>query len=704
MPLFANLRKLLALALLLCSATLHAADHAETEQVKVRLIAERNLALPGSDVLIGLEQRIIPHWHTYWQNPGDSGMPTSIAWTLPAGASAGPIQWPVPTRQKQGALTNFGYAGSALLLTSIHIPANAKAGNEFPVTAKASWLVCEEICIPQQAELTLTLKIVAPGTRLPAANPAISAARTALPKEAPWAASTVRGKDTLQLRIASPELAAQKFEEIWFYPLKWGKLDHGAPQSVSRDGDALLLTLHYGEAPPTADESLEGLLVVSEKSADGVLAHGFNLRAAPASTAPAAATSEGATDGEHLGVLLAMLLAFAGGIILNLMPCVFPVLSIKALSLVRHGTHASREIRMQGLAYTAGVVSSFLLLAAILLLLRAGGAQIGWGFQFQSPGFVLAIAWLMFAIGLSLSGVFTLGNAIAGLGEDLTEKPGYAGSFFTGMLATVVATPCTAPFMGGAIAYALSQSAPQLVAVFVALGLGLALPYLLLSNWPRLQRCLPKPGVWMERLKQLFAFPMYATALWLCWVLVQQTGPDGLLPALGGMFCIALAAWLFDATRLLATPARRLATVLALAFVVLACGAAYSRLPQTQTAVTAAGADFEAYSEARLQALRAEGKPVFLNFTAAWCITCLVNERVALSQASVKTAFKQDGITYLKGDWTNQDAAITAKLAEFGRNGVPLYVFYAAGKDAKPVVLPQILTPESVIEHIRPPH
>ncbi|HEY1181852.1 MAG TPA: protein-disulfide reductase DsbD domain-containing protein, partial [Rhodocyclaceae bacterium] len=296
MPLFANLRKLLALALLLCSATLHAADHAETEQVKVRLIAERNLALPGSDVLIGLEQRIIPHWHTYWQNPGDSGMPTSIAWTLPAGASAGPIQWPVPTRQKQGALTNFGYAGSALLLTSIHIPANAKAGNEFPVTAKASWLVCEEICIPQQAELTLTLKIVAPGTRLPAANPAISAARTALPKEAPWAASTVRGKDTLQLRIASPELAAQKFEEIWFYPLKWGKLDHGAPQSVSRDGDALLLTLHYGEAPPTADESLEGLLVVSEKSADGVLAHGFNLRAAPASTAPAAATSEGATD------------------------------------------------------------------------------------------------------------------------------------------------------------------------------------------------------------------------------------------------------------------------------------------------------------------------------------------------------------------------------------------------------------------------
>jgi thiol:disulfide interchange protein len=321
---------------------------------------------------------------------------------------------------------------------------------------------------------------------------------------------------------------------------------------------------------------------------------------------------------------------------------------------------------------------------------------------------VLAVAWLMFAIGLSLSGVFTLGNSVSGIGEELTEKPGYSGSFFTGVLAAIVATPCTAPFMGVAIAYALSQPALNLILVFTSLGLGLALPYLLLSNWPLLQRCLPRPGVWMERLKQVFAFPMYATALWLSWVLVQQAGNDALLVALGGMLVIAFAAWLFDTTRSLSTNMRRAATLLSVALIAGAGVVAYQRLqtaPATDAAKhPAAGENWEPYSEEKLQALRTEGKPVFLNFTAAWCITCLANERVALSQDSVKSAFKEQGITYLKGDWTNQDAAITKKLAEFGRNGVPLYVFYPAGKNAEPVVLPQILTPEIVLEHTHPSH
>jgi thiol:disulfide interchange protein DsbD len=404
-----------------------------------------------------------------------------------------------------------------------------------------------------------------------------------------------------------------------------------------------------------------------------------------------------------------MLLALAGGLILNLMPCVFPVLSIKALALIRHGAHADRSTRLHGLAYTVGIILSFLLLAGLLLLLRTGGAQIGWGFQFQSPTFVLAIAWLMFAIGLSLSGVFTLGNSVAGLGGELAEKSGYSGSFFTGVLATIVATPCTAPFMGAAIAYALSQPAVHLILVFASLGLGLALPYLLLCNWPLLQRCLPKPGLWMERLKQAFAFPMYATALWLSWVLVMQAGVDSLLIALGGMLVIALAAWLFDITRHLAENKRRAATLLSAALVVGACIVGYRSLQAQPATVEAprhsSGAQhWEAYSEEKLQALRAEGKPVFLNFTAAWCITCLANERVALSKEKVIAAFAEQSITYLKGDWTNQDAAITRKLAEFGRNGVPLYVYYPTGKDAKPVVLPQLLTPEIVLEHIRPGH
>lgn len=671
-----------------------AADSASTEQVTVRLIAERTQVVAGSEVLIGLEQKIIPHWHTYWQNPGDSGTATRIDWQLPAGASAGPIQWPIPARHKQGSLTNYGYSDHVILLSAIRIPAGLKPGSEFPVVAKASWLVCEEICIPQQAELSLTLKIAA---QAGPAHAVIRSARAALPETSPWPASVSHAGERINLRIASPELAAARLQEVWFYPFKWGMLAHGAAQAARREGDALVLELQPGEAPAPG-EALEGLLAVSEKTGDGVLTRGFNLRAEPV------ATETASTAGSPVGLLTAMLLALAGGVILNLMPCVFPVLSIKALALVRHGARADHTTRMHGLAYTAGIILSFLLLAGLLLLLRAGGAQIGWGFQFQSAGFVLAMSWLMFAIGLSLSGVFTLGNSVAGLGEGLSAKSGYAGSFFTGVLATLVATPCTAPFMGVAIAYALAQPALLLIAVFASLGLGLALPFLLLSNWPLLQRCLPRPGLWMERLKQVFAFPMYATAIWLVWVLVQQAGSDSLLLAGGGMLIIALAAWLFDTTRNLAATRRR-ATMLVAAALLIGTGiVGYVNLQTVPTrgeqAVSGSSGNWETYSEARLQTLRAEGKPVFLNFTAAWCITCLANERVALSQDSVMTAFRQQGITYLKGDWTNQDAAITKKLAEFGRNGVPLYVYYPAGQHAKPVVLPQLLTPEIVLEHI----
>lgn len=694
------LREFLLVALCL-SAPLQALaspSRAQTDQVEVQIIAERSVVQPGSAVWIGLEQTIIPHWHTYWLNPGDSGTPTRIDWTLPAGASAGPIQWPLPRRYKQGSLTNYGYSGKTMLLSSVRIPDDAKPNSDFPIRAKVSWLVCEEICIPQQAELELTLKVAA---KAGPANRKIQAAHAALPDAAPWNATVTYAQDKLQLRIDSAELVAARLEEVWFYPFKWGKLAHGAPQLVSRDGDTLVLALQAGEAPGAAGEALEGLLVVREKSGGEILTRGFNLLATaaalPPGVSPAAATAD-------TSLLAAMLLALAGGIILNLMPCVFPVLSIKALALIRHGVHADRSTRLHGLAYTAGIILSFFVLAALLLLFRAGGAQIGWGFQFQAPGFVLAMAWLMFAIGLSLSGVFTLGNSIAGLGAGLTERAGYSGSFFTGVLATIVATPCTAPFMGVAIAYALAQPAPHLILVFASLGLGLALPYLLLCNWPLLQRCLPRPGLWMERLKQVFAFPMYATALWLGWVLVLQAGTDSLLLVFGGMLVIALAAWIFDTTRHFAENRRRIATLLCLALVIAAYVFGYLNLkPQSATVQGSAestGQYWESYSEERLQALRAEGKPVFLNFTAAWCITCLANERVALNKEKVLNAFRAGGITYLKGDWTNQDAAITRKLAEFGRNGVPLYVYYPPGKQAQPVVLPQLLTPEIVLEHI----
>lgn len=708
------LQRLLPIAALLCLPALAqaAADHAATEQVQVRLIPERSQAHPGATVLIGFEQKIIPHWHTYWQNPGDSGMATSIVWQLPAGASAGPIQWPLPQRYVLGSITNYGYADHVVLLSPVRIPADAKPGSDFPLTAKANWLVCQEVCIPQQAELGLRLKIVAPGTRLAAANPLIEAARATLPQDTRWPVRALADAQRLQLRVDMAGTASRADEAVWFYPSAWGRIVHGAAQAARMDGTTLIIDMQAGEQPLKPGEALDGVLVFGTTDSKG---RGYSLHVVAAANAAAAADAPSASSAPDRlatragdanpspstpGLLWAMLLALGGGLILNLMPCVFPVLSIKALALVRHGPHADRGTRLQGVAYTGGVVLAFLVLAALLLLLRSGGAQIGWGFQFQSPGFVLGVAWLMFALGLSLSGVFALGNSVAGLGAGLADKPGLAGSFFTGVLATVVATPCTAPFMGVAIAYALSQPALQLVLVFASLGLGLALPYLLLSNWPLLQRALPKPGAWMETLKQVFAFPMYATALWLIWVLAQQSGPDGVLLALGGMLVIAFAAWLYGRTRTLSSGRRRSASAIALALVVAAATLATLRLPTTQ--VPAQAASENSYSEAKLQALRAEGKPVFLNFTAAWCITCLVNERAALGRPEVQDAFRAAGIHYLKGDWTNQDAAITAKLAEFGRNGVPLYVFYPPGKDAQPVVLPQLLTPAIVLEHIRP--
>jgi thiol:disulfide interchange protein DsbD len=364
---------------------------------------------------------------------------------------------------------------------------------------------------------------------------------------------------------------------------------------------------------------------------------------------------------------------------------------------------------LHGLAYTGGVLASFTLLALLLLALKSGGAQLGWGFQFQSPLFVLIVAYLMFAVGLSLSGAFTIGASISGVGSSLAARSGYTGSFFTGVLATIVATPCTAPFMGAAIGYAVVQPPAVLLAVFLSLGLGLALPYLLLSTWPALQRRLPKPGPWMERVKQGFAFPMYAAAAWLVWVLAQQAGVNAVAIALAGMVAIAFAAWLYETTRFSGSVARRSSLAIAALILFAALGGGYAGVQAfssetTATAgtnkTTAGGGPWESYSPERLQVLRAEGKPVFINLTAAWCITCLVNERVALSDDKVIDTFRQAGIIYLKGDWTNRDPRITALLTEFGRSGVPLYVMYPQGSASKPIVLPQILTPDIVLSAI----
>lgn len=719
LPVHLSVRGLITPFLLGLGALAHAAPPPasfQTDQVGVRLVPATAQVRPGERLILGLHQRIAPHWHTYWRNPGDSGLSTRLDWQLPAGAQAGPIQWPIPQHFEIGPVTNYGYADAVTLLTEVSLPSTLAVGSQVPIEVEANWLVCHEVCIPQKARLGLSLPVVAADAPAAPVDPLITQARAQLPQTPAWSATVARAGTGLTLTLPAQAVPANATPVLRFFPSEWGPVSHAGAQTVSRQGDAWVLQLPAGEAPLAEGQVLDGVLVVSQGEGAQAQKVGYTLQGkvgpagttAPSSLPPVAALT--VSEGSTVGLASALLLALLGGLVLNLMPCVFPVLSIKALALLQHSAQSPAKARLHGLAYTGGVLASFALLAGVLILLKASGDQVGWGFQFHSPVFVLAVAYLMFAVGLSLSGVFTLGQSVTGLGQSLADRSGLAGSFFAGVLATIVATPCTAPFMGGAIGFALTQPAAVLFAVFLSLGLGLALPYLLLSAWPALQRWMPRPGVWMERLKQVLAFPMYATTAWLIWVLAQQAGVDAVAIALAGLIAIAFAAWAYDSSRLAGPIAKKGGVALAVIALSGALAASHIGLtsieqtaaasPAANTGTIGAPVGHQAYSEASFDALRAQGQPVFLNFTAAWCITCLVNERVALSQPSVQSAFQAQGVTYLKGDWTRQDPAITAVLQRFGRSGVPLYVYYPPGSHSEPVVLPQILTPGLVLSSI----
>jgi thiol:disulfide interchange protein len=470
---------------------------------------------------------------------------------------------------------------------------------------------------------------------------------------------------------------------------------------MSVDESGLHLTLARSSPTDPAPDALPGVLTVEEAAGDGVRRLAFAYGDEPVTPPPAAAAGSPAAPppvpvADAPTLLAAAGLAFLGGLILNLMPCVFPVLSIKVLGLVRHAGEGAGRLRLHGLVYTAGVLASFLGLAAVLIALKSGGAAIGWGFQLQSPAVVAALAYLLLAMGLSLSGAVHLGGRLAGLGDGLARRAGLSGSFFTGVLATVVATPCTAPFMGSAVGFALTQSAAVALAVFASLGLGLALPFLALTLWPPALRALPRPGAWMETLKQVLAFPVYATAAWLIWVLAQQVDPQGLLVALLGLVLVGFAAWAWERGRDAAPGMGRIARSAAVLTLVGLGGLALS-LPLNRAAPSAQALapGVEPFTQARLDTLLDARRPVFVNLTAAWCITCAVNEATSLNTKGVRAALADRGVTYLKGDWTNQNPEITRLLERYGRSGVPLYLLYTG--TGEPQVLPQILTEGTVL-------
>jgi len=681
---------LTALALSAPLSQAEASDTAKTEHVTAQLVTDARSVEAGSTITVGVRQIIKPRWHTYWQNSGDAGMATTIAWTLPQGVSAGEILWPAPRRIMVGPVANYGYEDEVTLLARVTLPDTLRAGDALPIKAVVDWLVCEEICIPEQVTLEIILPVVAKGFGSGVSIPAIENARAKLPVENAWPFSASVKDGKIELLAASADISPARFKSAEFFASDWGVVTHAADQAVRIDEGEISLTLTpYEQKLP---DTLRGVIVLKE-------VHGGS-QVAYAVTAPIAGVI-GPQNGiatPQIGFLTALLFALLGGVILNLMPCVFPVLSIKVLSLLNHARMGYRQRHMHGAAYAAGVLACFGAFAAIVLAFKAGGAELGWGFQFQSPVFVLLLAYLMFAVGLSQSGVIAVGSSLSRLGA-YAGNDSYGMSFLAGALAAVVATPCTAPFMGAALGFAVGQPAHMLLAIFLALGLGLALPYLLLCYWPALLRFLPKPGAWMERLKQALAFPMYATAIWLVWVLAQQAGANAVAAVLGGMLLIAFGAWLLASSGRNWRAATYAVSIAAIAGA-LALGVYFVNGAVPPAQATSANARYEAYTPARLAELRSQNRPVFVNLTAAWCITCLVNERVALERQNVIAAFDAANVAYLKGDWTHRDPAITDMLTKFGRNGVPLYVFYPPEPNSQPIVLPQILTPEIVLREI----
>jgi len=685
-------RLLLCLTLFLAAAAPAAAQLDQLPKVHVRLISDRDAVRPGGTLSVALEEDIRPGWHTYWSNPGEAGEPTEIHWTLPPGWTAGAIAWPYPQRLPVGPLMDYGYEGKVKLLTTLTAPADAKAGLA-NFSALAQWLVCRDVCVPEEATVTLQA-VIDPAAAPPdaAGTAEFAAARAKLPAASPWPMRYALGQD-LRLYVKAPALSgAAKPVEAQFFPATGGQVIDAAPQSFAFAKDGLVLRLQPG-AKLARLGALTGVLVLTSSDR--------SVQALEVKATQGAVPDTGGGDSGGVGILLALLFAFLGGIILNIMPCVLPVLAMKALALAGQAGAARRHARAEAFSYSTGAILSFVALGLLIVVLRAGGAAIGWGFQLQEPLVVAGLALLMLAVGLNLSGVFEIQPISTG--EKLTHRSGLVGAFFTGVLAVAVAAPCTAPFMATAIGYGFTQPPLVVLAVFVALGLGFALPFLLLGLLPAVHRILPKPGTWMVRLKQILAIPMYATAGWLVWVLAQQVARSGLIAACAAMAALAFALWIWGATRSRADWLRKSGTALA---VLCAAGVLYSLTwlgaakPQQQPAPGVyAGIASEPYSPARLEALRRQGRPVFVDATASWCITCLVNEEAALSRPDVRAAFKAKHIALLVADWTGRDPAITALLEAHGRSGVPLYLYYAPGaSEAK--ILPQILTEGEVLNSL----
>lgn len=645
---------------------------------------------PGGTLQVGLVLTLEDRWHVYWKNAGDSGEPPKITWTLPKGITAEPMQFPIPSRLPLEPLMDFGYEDKVAFPVEIAAAKSVRPG-PIHLDARIDWLVCREVCLPGKAHLGLDLTVALnpPPTGQPVG--ALGEALNDLPEPLPEKMHlTVNGGKT---DFVFTLLTGDKETDGEFYPFDQDQIANAEDQISEPIPGGLRIRVKRAEDLKQLPKQIHGLIKLSDDQAYDVTAP-----VVPGEVAAAAGENGAGPAASESTAVGAIGLAFLGGIILNLMPCVFPVLFLKGLALVQTSAGERRTLRAHGAVYTFGILVSFWVIVGVLLALRAGGSQAGWGFQLQSPTFLAVLAMGLFFFSMSLAGQFELGLSITSTGDALTHKEGYAGSFFTGVLATIVATPCTAPLMGAAIGFALAQPAWITFAVFTALGLGLAFPYVLLTLQPAWTRLLPRPGAWMETLKQLTAVPLFATVIWLTWVYgrlysgadaAAGQGSDHIARLLLGLLLLAIAGWVLSKW-----PARGGATIVALAI-----GAVAFATPLYTSKDTTLV--WRPYTQANFDAARSAGQPVFIDFTAAWCLSCQVNERLVLKSAEVQHEFSVHKVALIKADWTQYDPAITQQLASVGRSGVPTYVLYPAGADSKADVLPELLTKTIVMDALR---
>ena len=689
-----------------------------TEHVAVELVSEKAALIPGQENTVAIRMKMDDHWHTYWANPGETGLPTEISWTLPEGVSAGSIQWPAPQWINYFDMVSYAYEGEIFLLVDLDVSSDFQSAGSVTLGARVDFLVCKEACIPGGADLELSLPVATeagPGSH----EAEIQATRNELPQVFPeWEMKVVDNGASFGLTVMAPEGRTFEGREVTYFSLD-GWVAPSKPRTSLAEGRMLTLAMPKTEyEPEEGTDRFRGVLVSNPAwDAEGVfkaLQVDLNYSSNDEVTAwlsaanvagsfdPAGSRANSGFETPDRSFVVLILFALVGGLLLNLMPCVFPVLSIKVLGFVQQAGEETSKVKFHGMVFTLGVLISFWVLAGVFLALRAAGQEIGWGFHLQAPGFVAVLASIIFLFGLNLSGVFEIGESLTGAGSELQTKSGYSGSFFSGVLATLVATPCTAPFMGTAVGVIATLSAVQSMAIFTALALGVALPYLVLSFFPAFLKMLPRPGAWMETFKKALAFLLYGTVVWLAWVFGGQVGVNGMSALLLGLVFLGIAAWIWGSWGNLTKRKSVRAVAFIAAFPLLVVGgglqywAAGFDSPQVASVSDSdtSGIQWKPYSPETVNALVAEGKTVYVDFTATWCLTCQVN-KAAFGNEDVVQYFEENDVVALKADWTRRDPVITRELQKHGRSGVPTNIIYRPGKENR--LLPEVLTPGIVL-------